>query len=66
MKAELKKQEQTVASAVTELESLIRRSQAELELLEGDMRNAKNNKAYTKLRLKELYLKLLKDQDELM
>jgi hypothetical protein len=66
VKGELKKQEGQVAQGVTELEANIKRGNAEMEVLEADLRAAKNSKAYTKLELKQLYLKLLKDDGDLM
>jgi hypothetical protein len=66
VKGELKKQEGQVAQSVTELEANIKRGCAEMEVFEADMRAAKNSKAYTKLELKQMYLKLLKDDGDLM
>jgi len=64
-KTELKREEAQIQEKLNDLETQILRSTSELDRLEHDLRAAKNVKAHTKLQLKELYYKILKDDGEL-
>lgn len=65
MKYELKKQETEFVEQIDAQEKLAAQFSTEAEKIEAKLRTAKDLKAHTRMKMKELYLKILRDETEL-
>lgn len=62
----MKKQESEFIEQIESQEKLAAQFSTEAEKIEAKLKTAKDLKAHTRMKLKELYLKILKDEAELM
>lgn len=66
MKFELKKQEGELLESITGLEKAVAETEKTMEALDLEFNAVKNIKAYTKMQLKDLYFRILKDDHDYM
>ena len=63
---EKKKNQQEIKDKIEKLEDIIKKSSDQLDYMEEEMKKNKNNKQIYKIQLRDLYQKILKDENELL